>query len=106
MLDQIDEDLGQVLPSGADDIYGFAKQVGRLAQLTHISKMLEKKVDKNNELKTETGVLDKAIALLSNYLELFLSSQVTDRLYFDSNLGGLVSNNGLLQPGEDFGNGR
>jgi endoglucanase Acf2 len=104
LLEQIDDDLGQLLPTSADNIYGFGKQIARLAQLTHIAKKLHKDGDQNNGF--QTGIPEKGTALLSNYLEMFLSSQVTDKLVFDSNLGGLVSNNGLLDTGEDFGNGR
>jgi endoglucanase Acf2 len=104
LLEQIDDDLGQLLPTSADNIFGFGKQIARLAQLTHIAKKVHKDGDQNNGF--ETGIAEKGTALLSNYLEMFLSSQVTDKLVFDSNLGGLVSTNGLLDPGEDFGNGR
>lgn len=104
LLEQIDDDLGQLLPTSAENIYGFGKQIARLAQLTHISKKLHKDVDQNSGFRT--GIPEKGTALLSNYLEMFLSSQVTDKLVFDSNLGGLVSSNGLLDTSEDFGNGR
>jgi endoglucanase Acf2 len=39
-------------------------------------------------------------------LTAYLSSNVSDGLLFDSKMGGLVSNNGLHDKGEDFGNGR
>eukprot|EP00980_Cylindrotheca_fusiformis_P031796 scaffold26981_cov157-Cylindrotheca_fusiformis.AAC.5 len=104
ILEQIDDDLDQLLPTSAENIYGFGKQISRLAQLTHISKKLHKDADQTNDFST--GLPEKGTALLSNYLEMFLSSQVTDKLVFDSNLGGLVSSNGLLDTAEDFGNGR
>ena len=103
LFEQIDEDLDQVLPSSAENIYGFSKQVARLAQLTHIVTKIQRSED---ESQTGMTLMEKAVALLSNYLETFLSSQVVDRLYFDANLGGLVSSNGLFDPNEDFGNGR
>ncbi|KAL3943225.1 MAG: hypothetical protein SGBAC_002715 [Bacillariaceae sp.] len=104
LLQQIDDDMGQLLPTTAENIYGFGKQIARLAQLTHIAKQIHREGEHGNGFLT--GVPEKGTALLSNYLEVFLSSQVTDKLLFDSNLGGLVSSNGLRDTEEDFGNGR
>mmetsp|Transcript_8762 Transcript_8762/g.20974 ORF Transcript_8762/g.20974 Transcript_8762/m.20974 type:complete len:963 (-) Transcript_8762:53-2941(-) len=104
LLEQIDDDMGQLLPTTAENIYGFGKQIARLAQLTHIAKRIHKEGEHGNGFLT--GVPEKGTALLANYLEMFLSSQVTDKLLFDSNLGGLVSSNGLQDTEEDFGNGR
>ncbi|CAJ1899287.1 unnamed protein product [Cylindrotheca closterium] len=104
LLQQIDDDMGQLLPTTAENIYGFGKQIARLAQLTNIAKRIDREGATANAFLT--GVPDRGIALLTNYLEMFLSSQVTDKLLFDSNLGGLVSSNGLLDTEEDFGNGR
>jgi endo-1,3(4)-beta-glucanase len=106
LMEQIDDDLGMILPTSAENIYGFGKQIARLAQLTHIAKLLYQENNQGNQFQSGTGIPEKAQALLSNYLEVFLSSQVTDRLLFDSNLGGLVSSNGLMDKAEDFGNGR
>ena len=104
IMEQIDDDMGQLLPTTAENIYGFGKQIARLAQLTHIAKKLHKDGQHGNGFLT--GVAEKGTALLANYLEMFLSSQVTDKLLFDSNLGGLVSSNSLQDTEEDFGNGR
>mmetsp|Transcript_1154 Transcript_1154/g.2935 ORF Transcript_1154/g.2935 Transcript_1154/m.2935 type:complete len:891 (-) Transcript_1154:66-2738(-) len=109
ILQQVEDDLNKVLPNGDENVYGYGKQVARLAQLAHIADKLETKIEKggNNTAEGEqTTVLSKAAMQLSKYLEKFLSSDVSDPLVFDTNIGGLCSKQGLLDNGEDFGNGR
>jgi Glycosyl hydrolase family 81 C-terminal domain/Glycosyl hydrolase family 81 N-terminal domain len=115
ILDQILDDLDRVLPTFSENVYGYGKQVARIAQLVHIADRLEPKpltnmVESNGGNSTSTttdeSVLGKAKNTLSKYLESFLSSKVSDAFLFDSNMGGLVSTNGLHDKGEDFGNGR
>jgi endoglucanase Acf2 len=116
ILQQVSDDLDRVLPTFSENIYGYGKQVARIAQLAHIADKFEPKVttsavdssDNSTTLASndDTSVLGKAKNILSKYLESFLSSKVSDALIFDSNMGGLVSTNGLHDKGEDFGNGR
>ena len=109
ILNQVENDIKQVLPSAAENIYGYGKQVARLAQLAHIADRLEEKSSKKGNSTDATGgsrVLEKATAQLSSYLEAYLSSKVSDELLFDKNLGGICSKSGLLDKGADFGNGR
>jgi endoglucanase Acf2 len=106
VLQQVEDDLNRVLPTFAENVYGYGKQVARLAQLAHIADQLETKSDsKDNSTETDS-VLEKAKKQLSTYLEAYLSSDASDSLLFDSKMGGLVSTNGLHDKGEDFGNGR
>eukprot|EP00536_Pseudo-nitzschia_multiseries_P006066 jgi/Psemu1/65414/estExt_Genemark1.C_1250008 len=109
ILQQVEDDLNKVLPNAEENIYGYGKQVARLAQLAHIADELETKNEKDGDSTAgdeETTVLSKATMQLSKYLEKFLSSDVSDSLVFDANIGGLCSKQGLLDTGEDFGNGR
>ncbi|KAL3904679.1 MAG: hypothetical protein SGILL_009974, partial [Bacillariaceae sp.] len=106
ILEQVDDDLDRVLPTLAENVYGYGKQVARLAQLAHIADRLEPKPSIEVNVTETSTVLGKATKALSKYLEAYLSSQVSDGLLFDSKMGGLVSNNGLHDKGEDFGNGR
>ena len=109
ILQQVEEDMYQVLPSTAENVYGYGKQVARLAQLAHIADQFEGKVVKGKNTTANSqhsGVLGKVTSQLSMYLEAYLSSEVSDELLFDKNLGGICSKNGLLDKGEDFGNGR
>ena len=112
ILDQVNNDLSSVLPNYSENVYGYAKQVARLAQLAHIADQLEIKNElddgnKNSTVNAENGyVLDKARKQLSKYLEAYLSNDVNDSLLFDTNMGGICSTNGLRDKGEDFGNGR
>jgi endoglucanase Acf2 len=106
ILDQVEDDLNRVLPTFAENVYGYGKQVARLAQLAHIADQLEPQSNLGENKTLNDSVLGKATRLLSKYLEAYLSSDVSDGLLFDSKMGGLVSNNGLHDKGEDFGNGR
>ena len=107
ILQQVDDDLDRVLPTFAENVYGYGKQVARLAQLAHIADRLEPKVaTKDANVTDSKTILGKATKTLTKYLEAYLSSQVSDGLLYDSKMGGLVSNNGLHDKGEDFGNGR
>jgi endoglucanase Acf2 len=106
IMDQVEEDLTRVLPTATENIYGFGKQVARLAQLAHIADRLQTGGENAEPDDQASYIVEKATSLLSHYLEIFLTGEVADGLLFDSNLGGLVSNNGLSEKGEDFGNGR
>ena len=120
ILEQVSDDLDRVLPTFSENVYGYGKQVARIAQLAHIADKLEgksssstanSKSSSGNSTSTsasndDRSVLGKAKNALSKYLEAFLSSKVSDALLFDSKMGGLVSTNGLHDKGEDFGNGR
>jgi endoglucanase Acf2 len=107
ILEQVEDDLNRVLPTFAENVYGYGKQVARLAQLAHIANQLEPQQSHlGGNTTLSDSILGKATKLLSKYLEAYLSSDVSDGLLFDSKMGGLVSNNGLHDKGEDFGNGR
>jgi endo-1,3(4)-beta-glucanase len=107
ILDQVEKDITTVLPTVTEDIYGFGKQVARIAQLAHISSRLQRPKNGNETTPDRASeLLAKSSELLSGFLERFLSDQVVDGLVFDSNLGGLVSKNGLSDKAADFGNGR
>jgi endoglucanase Acf2 len=105
ILEQVKDDLDRVLPTKDENVYGFGKQVARLAQLAHITYELR---DKNIEDGDEDAdsLLEKSKELLFDYLKSFLTSGVVDYLVYDGQMGGLVSHNGLLDKSEDFGNGR
>jgi endoglucanase Acf2 len=109
ILQQVEDDMNQVLPSPAENVYGYGKQVARLAQLAHIADRFEGKSKKDGnttDAVNGSSVLDKVSMQLSKYLEAYLSSEVSDNLLFDKNIGGICSKNGLLNKNEDFGNGR
>jgi endoglucanase Acf2 len=109
ILQQVEDDMNQVLPSPTENVYGYAKQVARLAQLAHIADQFEGKSENDGNITNTmqgSSVLSKVSLQLSKYLEAYLSSEVSDKLLFDKNLGGICSKNGLLNKEEDFGNGR
>ena len=86
-------DVTIVLPTETN-IYGFGKEVARMAQLAHIAH--------------EIGDMDshkKAIRILHDSLVLHLF-QRDDRLMYDTDFGGIISVAGLQDPNADFGNGR
>ncbi|KAL7574843.1 hypothetical protein ACA910_010680 [Epithemia clementina (nom. ined.)] len=110
--ESLKEDIHLALPTTTENIYGFGKQAARLAQLALIASRLGA-----NSLNTTSQqgsrkadsmavLLTRATASLSAALEALLTDGVSDRLVYDANLGGLVSTDGLRNPGADFGNGR
>lgn len=109
ILEQVQKDLAQVLPDHSENVYGYGKQVARLAQLAHIADQLEitgQGGSEKSQVDEKESVLTKAKMQLSKYLEAYLSSDVSDILLFDTNMGGICSINGLRDKDEDFGNGR
>ena len=117
ILEQVADDIDRVLPTSAENIYGFGKQIARVAQLTHIVHQLGQSKNATSPSSNTTSqnatcadatsaLLEKAQGVLSNYLDMLFSGSVSDSLLYDSNLGGIVSTEGLKNKGEDFGNGR
>ena len=116
IMDNVEKDLNTVLPTPDENIYGYGKQVARLAQLTHIAAVM----DFSNYLQTNhtsnktssddgpTGsrTFKDAINKLHSSLVEFLDGDVTDYLVYDAKFGGIVSQDGLLDKESDFGNGR
>ena len=85
----------QVLPTNNENVYGYGKQVARIAQLVHIADVLEAPDSLFNELMSQ----------LYSFVVDFLTGDVGDYLLYDENLGGMVSVDGLSDSGGDFGNG-
>jgi endoglucanase Acf2 len=113
----LQEDVNLALPTLTENVYGFGKQVARLAQIAHITHMLHAANDTttNNDDVEQAFVstsdelddlFQQAIDSLRSRLENFLDGSVSDYLLYDTNLGGLVSVDGLRDYGADFGNGR
>lgn len=124
MLENLEKDLKIAPPTRDENIYGFGKQVARLAQLAHIADELDvgssgtaprnDKSSNNTQRTRRAATLDDrmvnirkvATDKLFNYLKLLLDNQLSDSLYFDAALGGLVSTDGIADWNADFGNGR
>lgn len=119
MAQNLEEDLKIALPTRDENIYGFGKQVARIAQLAHISyQLLGLSSGGVRSNSTQSGKLDaiidgkiavlhdRAVGALSSYLDLLLTNQLADSLLYDASLGGLVSTDGLSDWNADFGNGR
>jgi len=113
ILYQVKQDLTQVLPSLKEDVYGFGKQIARLAQLAHIAYVLEPKSlrkesshNYTNVSESSKSLVDEAGRVLHGYLTKFLDGLAVDKLLYDRNFGGIVSQNGLINDLADFGNGR
>ena len=103
------EDINLALPTKTENIYGFGKQAARLAQLAHISHRLTANATTgtgSNSSSTMELLLSQATTRLSSALEAILSGGVSDELVYDTNLGGLVTVDGLRDSSADFGNGR
>jgi len=98
ILKNIKLDMKLVLPNLNENNYGYGKQVARVAQLAHITNNL--KHDDDTE-----GTYSTLLNLLYTYVTDFLNGTVKDKLVYDTNLGGMVSLDGLKNSGADFGNG-
>jgi endoglucanase Acf2 len=107
ILDQVVFDVRRVLPTLDENVYGYGKQVARLAQLVHIANVLLR--TSSNETETDTSsystLIKDSTSKLHYFVTAFLSGKNTDVLVYDVNFGGLVTRDGLLDFMGDFGNG-
>lgn len=92
-------------PTLDENVYGFGKQVARLAQLAHIASVLEDKDSAIKQEKQEDSLTVSLTKVLHSYLSAYLRGQIRDKLLYDTNFGGIVSTNGLKDFMDDFGNG-
>jgi hypothetical protein len=113
ILESVQKDLNSVLPTLDENIYGFGKQVARLAQLTHITSVLDystfvqsNHTHNSTSRPTISPTSADAINKLHSFLVSFLNGQVSDYVVYDAKFGGIVTQNGLWNSEEDFGNGR
>lgn len=109
IMESVQKDLYIVLPIQSEDIYGYGKQIARLANLAHIaSEMTKSNINDGTQGTDESyfDLLSDATEKLFSYLRLLLDSIVTDHLLYDVQFGGIVSKNGLMNQHDDFGNGR
>lgn len=108
IMENVKKDMTRVLPTFDENVYGFGKQVARLAQLAHIANLLAP-LDTSGLHQNQTdGMRETTVSIarsLHGYLERFLTGGITDPLLFDGNFGGIVSTAGLLNSEADFGNG-
>ena len=98
ILDQVKVDSIQVLPNTDENVYGFGKQVARLAQLAHITSTI-------GLTPSSESLLNDIKVSLHKYLADYLSGEIRDQLLYDENFGGIVSTDGLKNSHNDFGNG-
>jgi endoglucanase Acf2 len=111
IMKQVKFDLTRVLPVKNENVYGYGKQVARLAQLAHIADLLTYVVplgtdaSENGTASQNSDIAKEATRLLHDYLSMFLKNEVDDYILYDFDFGGLVSVNGLRNHEEDFGNG-
>ena len=115
ILQTVDSDLNINLPNLRNGAYSFGKGIARLAQLALIAGSIEevnrqKHVSNKNVASEENGsrgskptTSERAYALLEEYLTMWFDGEW---LFFDVDLGGIVSKNGLSDVFSDFGNVR
>lgn len=116
IMDNVQQDMNSVLPTLDENVYGFGKQVARLAQLTHITSVMDFSTHVRSNHTSNTTSKDKGptasptfsdgISKLHSFLVEFLAGNETDKLVYDARFGGIVSQEGLLDSEADFGNGR
>jgi endoglucanase Acf2 len=113
ILKSLKQDVDLFKPTPTENIYGFGKQSARLAQLAHVAsnllpgnKTTDEHTEPNHEDKEIADILEYAKSTLRSSLERLLTSNVSDTLVYDANLGGMVTKDGLMNSEADFGNGR
>ena len=78
------------------DVYGFGKEISRVANLALLFYELEGPASPS---------LGKALAILSAELSVWFSGENSDRLVYDTTIHGIVTTDGVSDSGKDFGNG-
>jgi len=126
ILQTVDSDLNINLPVLESGAYGFGKGIARLAQLAQIADSIEganahgkhspvqntatangSHVANSTILPSITSTSQRAYALLEKHLIMWLVGDGNDpRLFYDVDLGGIVSKDGLKDVHSDFGNVR
>lgn len=113
IIENVQQDLNRVLPTLDENIYGFGKQVARLAQLAHIASVMDFSawIGFNHTNNATSGpaassTFMDAINKLQSFLVSFFGKQGADKLLYDAKFGGIVSQDGLYNSEADFGNGR
>ncbi len=120
ILQTVDSDLKINMPVLESGAYGFGKGIARLAQLALIAESIEganadgkhatlKNVTtaKHQSNDSSSNTSQRAYALLEKYLTMWLVGDGGDRhLFYDVDLGGIVSKDGLTDVFSDFGNVR
>ena len=119
ILDQVEKDLSRVLPTLTENVYGFGKQVARLANLAKIAHNFHSQLNRqlSDDDKNTTTVQDnihrtriealatQSTSSLYHYLVAFLDGKNSDNLLYDTNFGGVITRDGLMNSQADFGNG-
>lgn len=86
------DDLHTTLPT-APDVYGFGKEIARMARLALIADELG-----------DGAARDAALATVSAYLTPWMKNANEDLLVYDKTWGGIVTKDGLNDVNADFGN--
>lgn len=96
----IDIDKNLILPT-AQDVYGFGKEIFRLAQLANVAYNVGSSQDTFDE------IVDKLYKYLTNWLDERSDEGKgnNDNFVYDTDFGGIVTEKGLKSAGGDFGNG-
>jgi len=112
LVTAVEEDSDLALPSLDENIYGYGKQIGRLAHLLSITVAIRNRYNDGHggqagSLIERLSVVETKVARrLFESLTSFLQGKSRDSLVYDELLGGLISHDGILDSEADFGNGR
>jgi endo-1,3(4)-beta-glucanase len=106
LMANVKKDIEIVLPVESENVYGYGKQLARLANLAHIATVTMQQSEGPTTPASHSQILADATEKLHHFASLILDNKVTDQLVYDSEFGGIVSKNGLANSNDDFGNGR
>lgn len=106
IMNNVENDMNSILPTLDENVYGFGKQIARLAQLTHITSVMDYSTHIQSNHTSVSHSLSDGISKLHSFLSGFLDGNAKDRVVYDAKFGGIVSQDGLNDKEADFGNGR
>jgi endo-1,3(4)-beta-glucanase len=101
ILQNVQNDAAMLVPQDNLNVYGYGKQLARLAQLAHITNVIL-----NEPTNSTSRLLHEITTNLQQSLVKLFEGDVVDQLLYDAKFGGIVSKNGIADASEDFGNGR
>jgi endo-1,3(4)-beta-glucanase len=92
---QVLKDIQSSSTAGEPDPYGFGKSLSKLGRMALIAE----------ELNIDSDLIQDLLAKMKDFVAPWLDSSNPDQLFYDTLYGGIVSNNGVKDPAQDFGQG-
>ena len=92
---QLIEDINSAAQASEPDPYGFGKSIAKIGRLLLMA----------DELGIKQELIQDLLKKMKTFLSPWLESKNKDTLLYDTVYGGIVSQNGINDPADDFGQG-